>query len=128
MGNLLSLKFWFDLRPDPMLSGSQKIFIGVVFILVISFLLFWFLKSKKKGLFAPFFNRLYLFSVVNAFMGLIIWFFNYELIPFLSARFWFLLWGISMIVWLVFIFKDLRKIPARKKQLEEEKEFKKYIP
>ena len=128
MENLLSLKFWFDLRPESLLPGSQRIFVGVLFILVVCFLVFWFLKKKKKGLYAPFFNSLYTFFAVNAFVGLIIWFLNYELIPFLSARFWFLLWGISMIVWLIFVFKDLKKIPARKKELEEEKEFKKYIP
>ena len=128
MGNLLSLKFWFDLRPGSLLPGSQRIFIGVLFVLVICFLVFWFLQNKKKGLYTPFFSKLYSFSAVNAFIGLIIWFLNYELIPFLSARFWFLLWGISMIIWLIFIFKDLKKIPARKKELKEEKEFKKYIP
>ncbi len=104
MGNLLSLKFWFDLRPGSLLPGSQRIFVGVLFVLVVCFLAFWFLKTKKKGLYIPFFNKLHLFSAVNAFVGLIIWFLNYELIPFLSARFWFLLWGISMIVWLIFIF------------------------
>ncbi len=128
MENLLSLKFWFDLRPDSLLPSSERIFVSIIFVLIVGFVVFWFLKKKKKGLYTPFFDKLYNFSAINAFIGLIIWFLNYELIPFLSARFWFLLWGASMVIWLVFIFKDLKKVPARKKELEEEKEFKRYIP
>ena len=65
---------------------------------------------------------------MNFFVGLILLFFSHELIPFLSARFWFLLWGLGIAVWLVFIFKALVAIPKKKKQIEKEREYKKYIP
>jgi SMC interacting uncharacterized protein involved in chromosome segregation len=35
---------------------------------------------------------------------------------------------ISMIVWLVFVIKKLKKIPLQKKTLEEKEEMKKYLP
>ncbi|MFA4833741.1 MAG: hypothetical protein WC619_02730 [Patescibacteria group bacterium] len=128
MGNLLSLKFWFNLRPDALLPIYQKIFIIFVLALVVFFLFYRLFIAKKGGLYASFWRRLSSFSLANAFIGLILLFFNYEFIPFLSSRFWLLLWAVFMLVWLVFIAKSLLKIPERKKKLEEEKEYKKYIP
>ncbi len=75
-----------------------------------------------------FWRGLYYFSFSNAFVGVVFLFFNYEQVPFLSARFWFLGWGMLMAVWLAFIFKLLVGIPAEKKRLAAAKEYRKYIP
>jgi len=128
MGNLLSLKFWFNLRPGALLPIYQKTFIIFVLALVIFFLFCRLLTGRKKGLYISLWRRLQSFSLANAFIGLILLFFNYELVPFLSARFWLLLWAALMLVWLVFIAKSLLAIPEKKKKLEEEKEYRKYIP
>lgn len=128
MGNLLSLNFWFNLRPDILMPIYQKIFIGFVIFLAICSLVSWLISSKKRNLYTFFWRKIYSFSLINFFVGLILLFFSHELIPFLSARFWFLLWGLSMAVWLVFIFKTLAVIPKKKKQIEKEREYKKYIP
>ncbi|OGF24220.1 hypothetical protein A3H66_02200 [Candidatus Falkowbacteria bacterium RIFCSPLOWO2_02_FULL_45_21] len=85
-------------------------------------------KRWAKSLYAAVWRVLYYFFLTNAIIGLILLFFNYEMVPFLSARFWFLFWGAGMIVWLFFIYKIIIKIPHKKEQLEKEKEFKKYIP
>ena len=68
------------------------------------------------------------FFTVNAVVGLMLLFFTYELVPILSARFFFLFWLIEMIIWLASIWKVYKKVPEIKKAKEEEKEFKKYIP
>jgi len=128
MGNLLSLKFWFNLRPGALLPIYQKTFVIFVLALIIFFLFCRLLTGRKRGLYTSFWRRLQSFSLANTFIGLILLFFNYELIPFLSARFWLLLWAALMLSWLVFVAKSLFKIPAAKKKLEEEKEYKKYIP
>lgn len=128
MSNLLSLSFWFNLRPDILMPIYQKIFIGFVIFLAICSLVSWLISSKKRNLYTFFWRKIYSFSLINFFVGLILLFFSHELIPFLSARFWFLLWGLSMAVWLVFIFKTLAVIPKKKKQIEKEREYKKYIP
>ena len=128
MSNLLSLNFWFNLRPDTLMPIYQKIFIGFVIFLAICSLVSWFISSKKRNLYTFFWHKIYSFSLMNFFVGLILLFFSHELIPFLSARFWFLLWGLGIAVWLVFIFKALAAIPKKKKQIEKEREYKKYIP
>ena len=128
MGNLLSLKFWFNLRPGALLPIYQKTFVIFVLALIIFFLFCRLLAGRKRGLYTSFWRRLQSFSLANAFIGLILLFFSYELIPFLSSRFWLLLWAALMLSWLVFVAKSLLAIPEKKKKLEEEKEYKKYIP
>lgn len=128
MGNLLSLQFWFDLRPAQLLTTFQTAFNAVILIFFAFFLIFLFLRKKKRGPYGPIFEKIYTFSLSNAFIGVLLWFFNYELIPFLAARFWFLIWGVSIAIWLWFIYKSLSKIPERMKKLAEESEFKKYMP
>jgi hypothetical protein len=68
------------------------------------------------------------FFLTNAVIGLLILFFIYELTPFLSSRFWILLWGLGDLVWLYFIGRRIISIPKQKAMIEKEKEFKKYIP
>jgi predicted membrane protein len=128
MGNLFTLKFWLNLRPPQMLPIYQKVFIGIIVFLLIFSFVSYFLGFKRRGLFSSFWKKLYSFSLSNFFIGLFLFFFNYELIPFLSGRFWFLLWIVIIFGWLFLIFKSLVKIPEKKKKIEEEKEYKKYIP
>jgi hypothetical protein len=128
MGNLFTLKFWLSLRPPQILPIYQKVFVGIILLLLVFSIVSYFFGFKKKGLYASFWRSFYSFSLSNFFIGLFIFFFNYELIPFLSARFWFLLWAIIMLIWLFFIFKSLAKIPEKKKKIAEENEYKRYIP
>lgn len=129
MRNLLSLKFWFNLRPDALSLLSQKIFLVLIIALIISAIVFGYLKSlKKKNLYTKIFDKLYYFSLVNGIIGLFLMFFNYEMIPFLTARFWYLLWFIILVVWIFFIIKVIIKIPQKQQRIEKEKKFKQYIP
>ena len=129
MGNFLTLNFWFNLRPGAFIGPSLKIILGFIILLFVLFIITGIGKKRwAKSLYAPLWSRLYYFFLTNAIVGLILTFFNYEVVPFLSARFWFLLWGVSMMVWLVLIYKIIVAIPKKKAWLEKEKEFKKYIP
>lgn len=127
MNNLLTLNYWFNLRPEAWLPPAQKVFIGLIIALAVAALIILITK-KRTGIYRGFLKRLYAFCLTNVIIGLLFIFFNYEAVPFFSARFWLGLWALIMIVWLVFILKDLKKIPAKKKQQEQEKELKKYIP
>ncbi len=129
MNNLLSLKFWFNLRPEALTPIHQKIFIFLVVGLIILTIVFGFIQIRNKNnLYARFWRSLYYFCLTNAIIGLALLFFTYELVPFLSTRFLFLLWGAGIITWIVFIVRILIKIPGRKRELEKEKEFRKYVP
>jgi amino acid transporter len=128
MNNLLDLKFWFDLRAGALTSGAQNLLIIFILILAIISVILYFFTKKKKGLYHKTWKRLYSFSNSNLVPGVLLLFFTYETIPFLSARFWFLVWGAEMLAWLVFIIKNSLEIPKKRELIEKDKEFKKYIP
>lgn len=129
MGNLLTIRFWFNFRPESLTPIFQEFFIiSLVFLLLLSLILAYIKSKQKKNLYGKFWSSLYYFCLTNLIIGAFLLFFNYEMVPFLSSRFWFLLWAILVVVWLFFIYKILIEIPKKKARLEKEKEFKKYIP
>jgi amino acid transporter len=112
-----------------MLPIFQKVFFASLAALAAAAVILYFIKKRnEKNLYNNFWNSLYNFCLTNFIIGIIIYFFNFESAPFLSARFWFLIWGAEMVVWLFFIIRLFLKIPERKERLEKDKEFKKYIP
>jgi hypothetical protein len=127
MTNLLTWSFWFTLSPDPLTPLPQKVFIGLLIILAAA-AIFIALIKRGIGIYRGFLNQLYGFCLGNAVIGLILFFFNYEMVPFFSARFWLAIWGIVMLIWLFFILKKLKRIPLQKKEIEKNKELKKYLP
>ena len=129
MNNLFSLKFWLNTRPDQLIPQYQRYFVILVVISAVLTIVFAFIQARnKKNLYGRFWTGLYYFCLTNAIIGAFLLFFTYEAVPFLSARFWFLLWTAEVLVWIFFLAKKLRDIPKRKKQLDEEKQYKKYIP
>ena len=127
MQNLLTLNYWFNLRPESLTAFAQNLFIDLIIALAALALLVAIIKTRG-GIYRGFLKRLYVFCLSNAVIGIILFFFNDQFVPFFSARFWLGAWVIIMIVWFVFIIKYFKKIPAKKKQLAQEKELKKYIP
>jgi len=127
MQNLFTWSFWFKTNPGALMPWAQKLFIALIILLAIAALIIALIK-KKGGIYRGLLKRLYGFCLGNAIIGLILLFFNYELVPFFSARFWLGLWIITLIVWLILVLKNLRVIPEKKKQSDQEKEFKKYLP
>ncbi len=127
MSTLFNLAFWFNLRPGSMNGLARNIFIGFIILLVVSAVLLLIAK-KKKGIYRKLFSSLYNFCLSNAIIGALLLFFNYEIVPFFSAHFWYLLWIITSTIWLLNILKSLKKIAARKKEQVVIDEIKKYLP
>ena len=127
--NLLQPSFWFNLKPIPLLPIYDKVFTGLVVLLGLLLITSFFIKKAyRKNIYGKVLEEAYSFMLTNFGIGLILLFFNYESVPLLSARFWFILWAIEMGIWIYLIIRDVKKIPARKEQFEKEKEYQKYIP
>lgn len=127
MKNLLTLNYWFNLQPEFLSPLALKVFLALVVGLGVIALILALIK-KGGGIYRGLLRRAYGFCLSNAIIGLILLFFNYELVPFLSARFWLGAWVLEMLIWLIFILKNLKNIPKKKKLQDQEKELKKYIP
>lgn len=129
MNNLLSLKFWFSIRPGALSPMGIKFFIVSIIVLIIVslFLKLITVKSKEK-LHRRLYRKLANFTMTNIFFLMFIFFLMYEAVPFLSSRFWFLVLLLIDLVWLYYIWKFYRTIPSRKEEIKKNTEYNKYIP
>jgi len=129
MTNLLTLKFWFSSRPGDLSVQGQLIWLVLIVVLVaISLYAWWWRKQNTKSLYRKIYGRVMTFGLTNLFVGLLLWFFEYEAVPILSMRMWLLVWLASMAAWKWFIWKDIQKISNIQVQIAEDKKLKKYIP
>ena len=126
----LELAYWFQPRPgilDPGYRYSLMAFFGCIVVLAVLFYLL------RKRLQYKAYRTLYLklgrLCLTFGLVGFAWLFFRDERIIYLGMRFWFLILLISMAVWLVFILRHyFIDVPKRKKELDEKKEFDKYLP
>ena len=128
---LLTLDFWFNTNPPPLLPFFEKaFFIVYIAMLCAALTLGFFERRAKDATQRVLFEKLRRKETTFGIVGLILAFFSYERTPFLSMHFftgllWLLVpgvWG-AMILWWRF-----RVAPRLQKQNVERKEFEKYLP
>ncbi len=127
MERFIYWRYWFNLRPEPLTTPSFKLFGAFVLALIILGAIAFYLKTRsgaKNGLWLKIFN----FSFTNSLLGILLLFCNYEIIPFFTARFFLALWGIGLVIWLVTLTKEFKKIPKKLEENKQQKEFEKYLP
>jgi len=105
----------------------RNLFIGLIVILIIA-AIYFFINKKRKGLYRNFFSSLYNFCISNVIIGLLLLFFNYEIVPFFSAYFWYLIWFVAALWWFISILLKLKKIASKKKEIAKKDEITKYLP
>ena len=124
---LFSLSFWFNLRPGSF-SGIQRYFLLGFIGLLLLILIASFIVKRRPGKNRYAARIFYNFALANSLIDLILLFFNYELVPFLSAHFWYLLWLIAMIWWLCVIIKNIKEVSKKRSQKTGGPDLKKYLP
>lgn len=129
MQNLLSFAYWFNPRPEPLQWEGQQFLSYLALILIVLGLasIMGAISLPKRH--AKIQSNLTTFIFTNALIALVIIFVNYELTPYLRARFWYIIWVIVVIIWLWQLIKQI--INAQKPRLEDsarQKEIKKYLP
>jgi len=127
MSNLLTLQYWFDLRPAMLVPAGQVVFTGALAALIALSIIAGLIKLRG-GVYRGFWKRLYSFGLANLAIGLLLLFFNYESVPFFAARFWLGLWFLLMLAWLIKILSGLKLVARQKKERQQEEERKKYLP
>src|SRR3989339_1745059 len=129
MSNLLSLKLWFSLYPGHLQPVFQNVLIAIIVLFFAGILASaYYRKRYKKTLYAKLWLSGYNFCLTGTIIGVLLLFFTYEHVAFLSARFWFLLWFLSQGAWAWFLYKKLKKVPEIRQEIAIRKEFEKYIP
>ena len=75
------------------------------------------------------FSRLGRLGVTMGILGLMLFFFSFEEIPLLGARFWYLIWALGVGVWVALIVRYVVKvIPAERAAILARQEKEKYLP
>ena len=128
MKTLLTVGYWFNMRPGAIEGNFQLAFVFFLGTLFALAFIFWLLKKRQKGIYTKIWSKLFSFSYINLIIGLFLFFFTFELLPFLSMRIWFLIWLLAMVAWIGYIVRMLLQIPKIKEENAKLKAFNKYIP
>jgi len=128
MNKFLDFHFWFNIRPGSLSPLALTVLTVILVVLLAGTIISNLSKFKKRDLYFKIWRKINVFCLTNFILGLFLLFFAYESLVVLSMRFLFLLWFLSILVWLGFIIASLRKIPEIRKKIKEDEEFKKYIP
>jgi len=128
--DLLTLNAWFNINPGPL--GDQLLTILTWFFIIVIVIGFGFrvLAKRQRGkIQAKVWRRFGKLGLTMGILGFVVLFFFYEGVPFLSARFWLLVWFIGLIAWKVYILIYLfRKIPQESRENKDKQNFEKYLP
>ena len=128
---LLNSSFWLDLNPPPFVPSSEKVLFAIFAIMLILGAIIRMVGSRRHEdrHVTETFNRFGRLLVTAGVLGLILFFFSYERIPFLSSRFWFLALAGMFVAWTTSIVYYVTKVvPHERKAMDEAKEKTKYIP
>lgn len=130
---LTDLSFWFETAPFPM-SSKTTIVAGSFFLFFIALKIIGrlFYLNHKKNLRAPekkLISRTESMLVTMGLLGLAWVFFRSEGVPFLSMRFWFLLWLAGFAVWVYLIVRyGLIEVPKHIASLDAAAARERYLP
>lgn len=128
--NFFNFAKLLEMRPY---THPRTIKMLLVFFLILSIIAigikFWEIYKKPSGYLKKIGNKyISLLGWMSAF-GLIMVLAKNERAPIISARFWLIIWLIVFIWWLCRIIHYQIKItPEAKKQIEQKKQFTKYLP
>lgn len=123
----LSWAYWFRPRLVPLTPLFLYIFIGIIVVLFLAACLLYFLQKKSVSN-KKIYISLYYFSLANFLIGLFLFFFRFEGLAFMTARYWLVLWFLSMAYWLYSIWKKYKNIPQKRENNQRLEEYLKYLP
>lgn len=128
---LIQPSYWFNNTPPAFGPGAVKtLFIFFAAFLVLGAVIRMVAGRRKEDRHVTeTFNRLGRMGVSMGLLGLLIFFFSFEQVPFLGARFWYLFWGIGLIIWISTIVHYVVKIvPMERAHEIAQREKEKYLP
>ncbi|OGY46010.1 MAG: hypothetical protein A3J65_02670 [Candidatus Buchananbacteria bacterium RIFCSPHIGHO2_02_FULL_45_11b] len=130
------LKYFFDpghlfsLRP-PVMQPRAIIILTLAFgiLIALGLILKFRLPNIRDRLKNKGYGRLIHLCFTFGLIGFVYLFFAWQGVALLSSRFWLVIMGLTLLVWLFFIGKYfILTIPKLRKEIEEKRKFSRYIP
>ena len=128
---LIQPAFWLNTNPLALSLASQRLlFIAFAAFLILGAIVRMVaVRRKEDKHVTEVFNRAGRLGVTMGLIGLIIFFFSFEQIPFFGARFWYLFWGLGFLSWTAAIVRYVIRVVPRERSAEvARQEREKYLP
>jgi len=128
---LIHPSFWLNTNPAPLATDAERVlfFVFAVILILGAIIRLVATRRKEDRHVTETFSRLGNSAVTMGFLGLLLFFFSFEGIPLLGARFWFLLWALGFLIWIATIVRYVFKVvPVERKAELERQEREKYMP
>jgi hypothetical protein len=128
---LIELDFWFALQPNGLSPTFEKGFFALFgLMIIIGAVMRIVARQKKHGRYHIMtFKHVAAMLITMGFVGLVWFFFTFELIYLLGSRFWFLVWIIGLVAWCGHIIKFVKvRIPEMRAAGERKAQENKYLP
>ncbi len=128
---LISPSFWFSLFPDamgPLFERGFFVFFGL--LIVVGAIVRIVARHRKEDKYVlRTFKRIGKMLLTMGLLGLLWFFFTFEEIYFLGARFWLLVWAVGLIYWIYTIVRYVKvEVPADRLAMQNKADFNKYLP
>lgn len=131
MNTLLSLNFWFNLKP----LSLSPFFVKAFFVAFAAFVIFGAIanivakRKKDDRLMVRAYRKLAQIVTVMGWLGFFLLFVGYEEIYFFAARFWYLVWAAGLVYWFYTLYRYLRfDIPRIREEQKHLSDVNKYLP
>ncbi len=128
---LVTLSFWFTLRPAPMQSGLVRGLLIAVPLLLIAFAVALPLlrRAGVQWVFVRKGSKVVAWAATLGLLAALFTFSRFEGIPFFAMRMWWVLWAVLALVWGYTIVKASLRIPGQRTSAQKHyDDFIKYLP
>lgn len=128
---LLSARFWFTAQPGPLMSAAAQFLLVVFAVCLFAAIIFYLVERRQKtdkamGKLLKKFQSLF---TTLGLVGFVILFFFQQQVPYLSSRFWLIVWLLVAIVWAGFIGQfGFFELPEHRTKAAERERLEKYLP
>ncbi|MEK7497269.1 MAG: hypothetical protein AAB657_05240 [Patescibacteria group bacterium] len=124
------LSYWFRVYTEPLADKAFFVTLALIILgLVVALLAKFKIEKISDGSVRRIWRRLARFCLTISILTGVTLFFNQTATPILGARWWYLLWLISGLVWLGLIIYDwFVKVPKERNSREFYESYAKYLP
>ncbi len=122
--------FWFSPNPLPPSPTTTVVLAGLFAAMALASIAVRVVRRRTRDkLRRALLARIAAMLAAMGILALLFFFFHYEQVSFLGARFWFLLWGAGLIVWIVFLVRFARvHVPRMRAKNQADRMRAKYLP
>lgn len=128
---ILNLKYIFTQNPLPMHLLQRNILIVVFGILILIAIVsaVWGRRKNIDVIAKRITSKISIFCFTLGLIGWVLFFMRQAHVYFFSRRFFFVFWFLGAAIWSFYLLKYiLKKAPNEKKEIQEKREFEKYLP